>query len=349
MEKEKDRLWVHTASVGEFNTIRPLLKRLYPKYEIVLTYFSFRAKEYLKTQEGKAYFHKLYRLPIDLPPFVISFERKIRPVAIVIMERELWPSLLTFTKAPKVWLNAYTKGGLLERCLSKKFSLIITRDEPSAERFKGYGCKKVIPCGNLKFVLEEPRPVELKVHASRLIVAGSTHQGEEEIIKKAFDLLRRDFEGVKLIIAPRHIKRAKEVAEVFKGYRVSFRSSQEEDWDVLVVDTLGELFSLYAYADVAIVGGTFVSVGGHNLLEPAYFGKPVLYGPHTHNVKDLKDFLEKVGLGFPVKDERDLYTRLKELLSSELSKEPFSLKEYSQRVLECYLSALEGVLLEKVF
>jgi len=344
VEKGRGSLWVHTASVGEFNTIRPLLKRLYPKYEIVLTYFSFRAKEYLKAQEGKAYFHKLYRLPIDLPPFVISFERKIRPVAILIMERELWPSLLTFTKAPKIWLNAYAKGGLLERCLSKKFSLIITRDELSAERFKGYGCKKVIPCGNLKFVLEEPKPAELKVNASRLIVAGSTHQGEEEIIKKAFDLLRRDFKDLKLIVAPRHVKRAKEVVEIFKGYKVSFRSSQKEDWDVLVVDSIGELFSLYAYADVAIVGGTFVPIGGHNLLEPAYFGKPVLYGSYTHKVKDLKDFLEKVGLGFPVKDEKELYLRLKELLSNGLSKASFSLKEYSQRVLECYLSALGDVM-----
>ncbi|MFN3976437.1 MAG: 3-deoxy-D-manno-octulosonic acid transferase [Aquificaceae bacterium] len=344
MEKGKGRLWVHTASVGEFNTIKPLLKRLYPKYEIVVTYFSFRARDYLKAQEGKAYFHKLYRLPIDLPPFVISFERKIKPIALLIMERELWPSLLTFTKASKVWLNAYAKGGLLERCLSKSFSLIITRDELSAERFKGYGCKRVLPCGNLKFVLEDPKPVSLKVNASKLIVAGSTHQGEEAIIKKAFDLLRKDFKDLRLIVAPRHIKRAKEVAAVFEGYKVSFRSSQEEGWDVLVLDSLGELFSLYAYADAAVVGGTFVPVGGHNLLEPAYFGKPVLYGPYTHKVKDLKAFLEEVALGFPVKDERELYIRLKELFFSKPSKEPFSLKELSQRTLECYLSALEGVI-----
>lgn len=344
MEREKDSLWIHTASVGEFNTIKPILKRLYPKYRIVLTYFSYRAKEYLRAQKGKGYFHELYRLPIDLPPFVKAFENRIKPKAIFIMERELWPSLLSFTKAPKVWLNAYSKGGFLERWLSKKFSLIITKGEESASRFSLYGCKRVISCGNLKLVLEEPPYVELKVYSSRLIVAGSTHKGEEVLIKRVFDRLREKFKDLKLIIAPRHISRSKEVAEIFLDYKVSFRSRELPHWDVLVVDTLGELFSLYAYGEVAFVGGTFVSVGGHNLLEPVYFGKPVLYGPHTQKVKDLKEFLERMGLGFEVKDEEGLYLKLYKILTEGYPKGSFDLKSYAKDILNCYLTTLEDLI-----
>ncbi len=345
MEKGKDSLWVHVASVGEFNTIRPILKRLFPRYQIILTYFSYRAKEYLNLQRDKGYFHELHRLPIDLPPFMKVFENRIKPKAILIMERELWPSLLSFTKAPKIWLNAYSKGGFWEKWLSKKFSLIVTKDKISADRFLSYGCKKVIFCGNLKFVLEDPPRVELKVEASKLIVAGSTHEGEEILIKKAFDKLRENFKDLKLLIAPRHISRSREVAKIFEGYRVSFRSNELPEWDVLVVDKLGELFSLYAYGTVAFVGGTLIPIGGHNLLEPAYFGKPVLYGPYTHKVRDLKEFLEEKGLGFEVKDEKDLYAKLYAILSGEIKGIPFDFKGYAKDLLECYLSAIDEALL----
>ncbi|MFN3599383.1 MAG: 3-deoxy-D-manno-octulosonic acid transferase [Aquificaceae bacterium] len=338
MEKEKDSLWVHTASVGEFNTLKPLLKRLYPYYHIVLTYFSLRAKGYLESQKG--YFHELHKLPPDLPPFVKSFENKIKPRAILVMERELWPSLLLFTRAPKIWLNAYVKGGFLERWLAKSFSLIITKEEAFVERFRSYGCKRVVACGNLKFALEEPKRISLNYKKSKLIVAGSTHQGEEVLIKRVYEKLKKDFTNLRLIIAPRHVKRCHEVAEIFKDYKASLRSKEEESWEVLVVDTLGELFSLYEYADVALVGGTFARVGGHNLLEPAYFGKPVVFGPYTQKVEDLKDFLQKKGLGFQVKDEEELYKVFYKLLTEETEDRNFNLKYYGENILNCYLSHL---------
>lgn len=344
MEKEKGRLWVHTASVGEFNTIKPLLKRLVEKYHIILTYFSFRAKEYLKAQRG--FFHELYRLPIDLPPLVRRFEKSVKPDAILIMERELWPSLILFTKAPKVWLNAYAKESLLERLLSKRFKLILTRGEKDKDKFLSYGCKEVIACGNLKFLLEEPPEAFLRFSEGKLLVAGSTHEGEEELLKSIFLKLKADFPELKLVIAPRHISRAQKVAELFAGLKVSFKSAEEEGWQVLVVDTLGELFSLYRYASVTFVGGTFVPVGGHNLLEPAYFKKPVLFGPYTHKVKDLKDFLMEKGMGFEIRTEEEFYHLARKLLSGELALPDFDLKDHSQKVLHCYVHAL-GAFLEK--
>ena len=344
MERGKGRLWFHTASVGEFNTAKPLLKRLYKDHHITLTYFSPRAKRYLQSQEDKGYFHELYRLPLDFPPFVKSFEERIRPSAILIMERELWPFLLLSTKAPKVWLNAYTKGGLLERLLSKRFSLILAREERDAEKFRSYGISEVFACGNLKFVLEEPPPVEIKLETSKLLVAGSTHPGEEEVIKRVYERLVKELKEVKLLIAPRHISRATEVLRLFQNLGASLRSKEEEGWNVLVLDTLGEIFSLYRYAKVSFVGGTLVPVGGHNLLEPAYFGKPVLYGPYTHKVGELRAFLEKIGLGFCVRDEEELYKTALELLGEEDTKKHTTLKEHAQKVLECYMFHLNSFL-----
>ena len=343
MENGRGKLWFHVASVGEFNTARPVLKKLYQDYHVVLTYFSFRARDYLTSQRDKGYFHELYRMPLDLPPLVKSFERRLKPMAIIVMERELWPCFLTFTRAPKIWLNAYAKGGLFERWLSRKFSLILTRDEESFNTFQAYGCKKVVNCQNLKFVLEEPKPIQINLEGE-LFVAGSTHPGEEAILKEVFQRLKEEFKDLKLAIAPRHVGRATEVAQIFKDYKVSFRSKEEKNWDVLIVDTLGELFSLYAHARLAFVGGTLVPVGGHNLLEPAYFGKPVLYGPYTHKVEDLRQFLERVGMGFAVKDAQDLYKKAKGLILGELSFKSSSLREYSNRVLQCYLSHLEEAL-----
>ncbi|MDW8033175.1 MAG: glycosyltransferase N-terminal domain-containing protein [Aquificaceae bacterium] len=344
MASEKGRLWFHTASVGEFNTAKPLLRRLFMDYHITLTYFSFRAREYLRSQQGLGYFHDLYRLPPDLPPLVSSFERRVKPDAIFIMERELWPSLLLFTKAPKVWLNAYAKGGLLERWLSRKFSLIVAREEKSARVLSSYGCNGVLSCGNLKFVLEEPPPLKLRVEEHELLIAGSTHRGEEVLIGEAFRKLKREFKNLRLVVAPRHVSRAREVGELFKDFRVSFRSEEEEGWEVLVVDTLGELFSLYALARVAFVGGTLLPVGGHNLLEPAYFGKPVLYGPYTHKVEDIRGFLEERSLGFCIRDAEELYQKARSLLRGEVRVEPFSMREYSERTLNCYLSILRSKL-----
>ncbi len=346
MEKGKGRLWFHTASVGEFNTAKPLLRRLYEQYHITLTYFSFRARKYLEGQKDKTYFHQLRRLPPDLPFFIRRFERAVDPKAILIIERELWPFLILSTKAPKVWLNVYSKKNLMEKLLCKKFSLIITREEKDAENFRGMGCDSVVCCGNLKFVLEEPPPLELSLEGSRLFVAGSTHPGEEAVIKRVYERLLKDFPDIKLLVAPRHISRSVEVARLFEGFKVSLRTKEEKGWEVLVLDTLGELFSLYRHASLAFVGGTLVPVGGHNLLEPAYFGKPVLYGPHTHKVQDLRRFLEDKGIGFCVRDEEELYRKSLNLLERGGGDEVV-LRTYSERTLECYLTHID-LFLKKV-
>ncbi|RUM32386.1 MAG: 3-deoxy-D-manno-octulosonic acid transferase, partial [Aquifex sp.] len=149
LKKCRGFLWVHTASVGEFNTLLPLIKELKREHRILLTYFSPRAKEYLETK--KEFYGCLYPLPLDNPLSVKRFENLVKPKALIIAERELWPSLLTFTKVPKALVNAYAKGSAVERFLVKRFRLIIARTKEDAEKFKAFGVKNVFPCGNLKF------------------------------------------------------------------------------------------------------------------------------------------------------------------------------------------------------
>ncbi|GAB6065888.1 3-deoxy-D-manno-octulosonic acid transferase [Aquifex pyrophilus] len=333
-------VWFHVASIGEFNTARPLLKELKKHYRILLTFFSPRAKDYLLSQ--KEFYDELFPLPLDFPLLVRKFEEYVKPKVIIMTERELWPSLITFTKAPKVLINAYARGSLLERFLIKKFSLIITRTERDKEIFENYGAKKVVSCGNLKFICNG-RGVNLSF-GGKVIVAGSTHEGEEEIILSAFRKVKRSVRESLLIIAPRHVERSGELLKKAKalGFKASL-FSEKKDGDVIVVDRFGILRSLYSSGDVAIVGGTFVKVGGHNLMEPACFGVPVLYGRYTSKVADLRKYLEENELGYPVRDEEELAERIVEILKNGRRINP-RIKEESERIKKCYLEEILKVI-----
>ncbi len=328
--------------MGEFNTAKPIIHSFKKDYFILLTYFSPRAEDYLTKQRD--YYDLLHPLSLDLPPLVRRFERIANPKALIILERELWFFLIKFTKTKKALINAYAKGGLMERLLSKEFDLIIARTEEDAIRFKSYGAKRAVSCGNLKFALDVGnRELSVKTQG-RFIVAGSTHRGEEELLLRVFLRLKKDLKDLKLILAPRHMNRIRQVKQLLQGLNYSLRSQEKEDWDILLVDTLGELFYLYRLGEVCFVGGTFVKLGGHNLLEPAYWGKPVIFGPYTHKVRDMEEFLSSKGAGFRVRNEEELYTVLKKLLRERVDT-PLDLKTYSESVKDCYIRMLKEFLL----
>ncbi len=333
-------LWIHCASVGEFNTIKPILKELRKRYPIVLTYFSPRAEEFLKGKRDM--YDLLFPLPIDLPFIVRKFEDVIKPRAVLIAEREMWVSLVKSTRAKKILLNAYARGGVIERWLVRDYSLIIARTEKDKEIFEREGAKKVLACGNLKFVQERDfKPVKIYVpDGYKIFVAGSTHEGEEELILKGFTQLR-ERHPIKLILAPRHINRVGRVEDLLMRYGLHYskRSEGKNNWDVLIVDTLGELKGFYCIADVTFVGGTLVPIGGHNLLEPAFCGKPVLFGSHTEKVRDLEEFLLKKGYGFKVSSPEDIVDTVSRLLEEGFNPEE-DLIEYARSVKECYLKAI---------
>ncbi|NPB08038.1 MAG: 3-deoxy-D-manno-octulosonic acid transferase [Aquificae bacterium] len=333
-------LWVHAASVGEFNTVLPLLLELKKTYPLFLTYFSPRAGQYLERYRNL--FVDIFPLPLDLPPLIRHFESLVKPRALLVVERELWPSLLTFTKAPRVLLNAGWKGTLREKLLYRRFALVLTRTEKDANLIKPHTRGRVVACGNLKLLPppEVPDP-PVEKPPGKLLVAGSTHAGEEEVILKAFKRLRHL--PLRLVLVPRHPERAKEVFKLSKekGFKTAFLSEGGEDWEVLVVDRLGLLRSFYRVADLSIVGGTFVPVGGHNIAEPVLLGSPVLFGPYTFKVKELEELLKEEGVGFKTTAE-SLPALIEELLLNPPPVSSFT--ERSRKIKECYLRHLRAFL-----
>ena len=338
-------VWFHCASVGEFNTAESLIRRVRERFRVFLTYFSPRARDFLRARTDA--WDLLFPLPLDLPPLVRKLEGILKPKALVVIEREMWPFLITATRVKKILLSARSKGDILERLLAGRYSLVVARTEKDAEGFKRAGARRVLVCGNLKLAQEifcEPVDVELPA-GTFLFVAGSTHPGEEEKLVEAFLRLKEKV-PVAMVLAPRHTGRAKEVASLLgaRGIRWCFRTSPKEGWEVMVLDTLGELKGLYMRADVTFVGGTLVPVGGHNLLEPALLGKPVLFGPNTQKVRDIEEIIVREGYGFRVSGPEDIVG-----VTLRLLKEGFrpsgDLRRLSEEVRECYtrvvLSELE--------
>lgn len=332
-----ENLWIHCSSVGEFNTLRPLLPHLREKFTLILTYFSPRAKAYLEGQ--KDLYDFLHPLPIDLPWTIKRFEEWFNPVGILIMERELWPFFIYFTRSKKILLNAYARGRILERFLSSHYHLIIARSDKDRKTFLNNGAKRVKTCGNLKIASFPPQVAgpDIEKNKAKLMVAGSTHPGEERLILESLKEMIRGGD-LRLVIAPRHISRTEEVQSLADslGLKAHRWTEKKEDWEVLVLDTLGNLTSFYSVCDIAFVGGTLVPVGGHNLLEPAFFDKPVLFGPHTHKVEDLERILIDLGLGFKVSTTEELREKLLSALSLNINTGG-RLRELGITVMQCYL------------
>lgn len=277
---------------------------------------------------------------MDLPPLIKRFERIVNPSLLVVMERELWPSLLSVTRTKKVLVNTYARGNFLEKILIKKFDLVLTRTEQDALKLGQY--TRALSCGNLKFVLEEPPAIDFRRPEGKLIVAGSTHPEEDITIIRVYQKLKETFKDLKLILVPRHVHRAYELKRLYPQFRL--RSEDPQNWDVLIVDTLGELFRMYSFADICFVGGTLVKVGGHNLLEPIYWNKPVVFGPYYFKVQDLAEFILRKGYGRVASNETELYKTFSTLLKQGVSLDT-NMKELSEQIKRCYLEQIKGLLL----
>lgn len=344
---QKEVIWFHAASVGEVKILPPVihsLKKKSPDSVVVVTSL---------TKTGKACAKKIledtelvFYPPIDIDFFVKRVVKKIKPQALVLVETELWPNLIREAKRHRAKI-AIINGRLssksfpfyfrFKRFFSEVLSFVdifCMRTKRDSQRaiILGANPDKIKVLGNLKFdqILskfseyskeEIKKSLGINLH-SKLIVAGSIRGGEEAIILNAFFRLKKEFLNLSLIFAPRHMKRLKETEKILHSLGLKFirkteLKNQEVKEDVILLDTLGELFSLYSCADVAFVGGSLVPKGGHNILEPAIFGVPVLFGPHTENFKFAKDILLNSGGGIMVKDGEELYQKLFLLLKDE--------------------------------
>jgi 3-deoxy-D-manno-octulosonic-acid transferase len=337
-------IWVHAVSVGEVNAAAVLVRTLYDRYPgipLVVTTLSPMGDERARTLLGDR--ANIRYLPLDLPGSVSRFFDRVKPRIAVIFETELWPNLyhecgrrrvplvLASARLSPRAMGRYRRVlSLFREVLSNRVT-IAAQGESDAERFRSLGAdpERTHVTGNLKFDFAVPANVKTKGAELRQLyaadrpvwVAGSTHAGEEAQVLEAHREVRKTHPGAILALVPRHPQRFNEVASWLEKQNVRFirhsqPSARTRDLEVVLVDTLGELLDFYAMGDVAFVGGTLVEVGGHNLLEPAALGLPVLAGPHNFNGADIAKILVERGAVFIVNDARELAAKVSVLLSS---------------------------------
>jgi 3-deoxy-D-manno-octulosonic-acid transferase len=327
-------LWVHAVSVGEVQAAASLVQALRARHvelPVVLSTVTPTGAQRARTLFGDAVRHCY--LPFDTPGAMRRFLDRVQPRLAVILETEIWPALyreLGRRRVPLVMASArlsarsvdrYRRTGSLIRETLADGVVIGAQSATDAERFRAIGApsERIHVTGNLKLdlqiaqaAIDAGREFRRRLGPNRPVwIAGSTHEGEEDAALAAHAAARVRHPGALLIIVPRHPQRFDAVrAELRRrGVRFAQRSSGGQPAatdEVFLLDTLGELQVFYAAADVAFVGGTLVPVGGHNLLEPAVLGLPVLAGPHTHNAPEIAELLESSGALTIVRDREEL-------------------------------------------
>jgi len=339
-------IWVHAVSVGEVQASAALVNTLrerYPDIPIVVTTFTptgaGRARALFKDRAQVRY------LPFDLPGAVRRFFKRIQPRIAVILETELWPNLyhqcgrrrvplvLASARLSARSVDRYRRLGALFRETLAQGVVIAAQGEADANRFRALGSDpgNTHVTGNLKFDFSVPADIAERGRALRAYyagnrpvgVAGSTHGGgEEEALIEAQKLVRARQPGALLVMAPRHPNRFGEVAAqlVSRGVRFVRRSQVPAagaigEAEILLLDSLGELLDFYAAGDVAFVGGSLVPIGGHNLLEPAALGLPILTGPNTSNSAEVARLLIERGAAEVVRNPQEIADKVAALLA----------------------------------
>ena len=316
-------IWVHAVSVGEAQAAEPLIRALLeqrPEYSILVTTVTPTGSDRVMEMFGNEVAH-IYA-PYDLPDVVARFFERVLPKLAIVMETELWPNLFHACQSrqvPLLLVNARlsersSRGyrrirGLVGQTLTA-VTQIAAQSELDAKRFIALGADpgRVTVTGNLKFeqrippsLLERAQVMRREWGAGRPVwIAASTHEGEDELVLDAFRQVRKSFPDCLLVIVPRHPERFGGVAELCRqrGLVTCLRSEHQPctaDTQVFVGDTMGELLLFYAASDVAFVGGSLVRHGGHNLLEPAALGIPVVTGPHVFNFSEISRLLITAG------------------------------------------------------
>jgi 3-deoxy-D-manno-octulosonic-acid transferase len=334
-------IWLHAVSLGEMSAAAPLVRALHSRYpRLALAVTAATPAGRARAQALFAEFAVVRFLPYDTPGSVRRFLERIRPRIAIIMETELWPNLfhecerrhvpvlLASARLSAKSVTRYRRlGGLFTGVFTRNVA-VAAQSVEDAERFKliGASADQTHVTGNVKFdvgidagVIESGKMLRAAYGARPVWVAGSTHAGEEEQVLEAHALLQAHRPDSLLLLVPRHKDRFAAVADLLARRRVKFarRSGMADtlsmDTQVLLVDTIGELAAFYASADVAFVGGSLVSIGGHNLLEPAVLGLPVLTGPSHFNSQEIALLLLRRGAALQVADPKELAAVLQRL------------------------------------
>ena len=379
-------IWIHAVSLGEVMAVTPLVKELHrrhPGCRLVVSTVTETGREAVEQRLSGVAEHCY--APLDFPWVVSRFIERLQPRLYLFVETELWPNLLWHLRRRKV-PTALVNGRLSSRSFARQqwtpirsfyrtmlqtLSLCLMQSDRDVDRIVALGAEasRVRRTGNIKF--DQPIPAVAEggtiradlglQDAELLFVAGSTHPGEEEILVECYRALVARCHSAVLLLAPRHIERAESVEAMVRarGIAVQRRSTIGQagalGFDgprVVVLDSRGELAAMYREAVVAFVGGTLVPIGGHNLLEPAQWGKPVLFGLYTDHCAEIADLLIQAGGGSRVLQAEDLTRQVLILFSNNEERERMGrsarqVVEQNQGALQRTLEAVERLLTPK--
>lgn len=340
-------IWIHAVSVGEVIAIKGLvteLRKAYPQKKIVISTVTATGNKIAGTLIKEGDF--LTYLPLDFSFIVKGVLRKINPCIFIIAETEIWPNLvgcLDQQKIPVVTVNGrisdssyggYQAIGLFIRPILRKINQFCVQSDTDALRLQNLGVEKenIQITGNVKFDinLDEASGVDALAYRKKLwlaqddqlLVCGSTHPNEEELIFKAYQELSIVFPKLKLLIAPRHPQRSNDIADlaINNGFMPIYISSITGacpaciNQAVFILDVIGELFNYYAAADIVFMGGSLAQTGGHNIIEPASLKKPVIFGPYMFNFRDISELFLKNKAAIMVSGQIELVAKIKEIL-----------------------------------
>ena len=350
-QSDKPVIWVHAVSLGEAVAAAPLVKALHgrhPEYRYIVTTVTETGREAVEQRLAGVAEHRY--APLDLPWVVAGMIDRLRPALYLFVETELWPNLLWTLRnrrVPAILVNGRLSsrsfrrqdvGGIrsLYRSVLQSLSLCLMQSDRDLQRIVALGANPDVAytTGNIKF--DQPLP-DLNSESSlrrsfglagqeQLILAGSTHPGEEELLVSAYRQIVKAYPLAVLMLAPRHIERVDRVEAMireagFPAQRKSRIGETAAGPRVIILDTRGELARAYRDAVVAFVGGTLVPVGGHNLLEPAVWGTPVLFGPYTDHCAEVAALLDAAGGGRRVMGVEDLVRCMSEWLADQKARD----------------------------
>ena len=356
----KNSLWFHCASVGEVNTLLPLLKNLHKKngqLKMLITTNTITGGKIVKQQNLNYLFHSY--LPFDCPFAVKRFLSAIKPVSLYVMETEIWPNLFiacnnknistyiinarlsTKTTSANKWVKSLLKYSL------SKVTAIYSRSEDNSLAYQQLGAAENIikNIGNLKLataITEQQTSQRNTLSIQRdYVLLASTHQNEEQQVYTIWEKLNR---SELLVIAPRHPERSASITKQLDCNNISIRSQNQavtDQTEILLLDTIGELKTLFKKAKLVIMGGSFVAIGGHNILEPASFNNAIITGPHMENFKEELDLMLEKKAIVQVNSIEELQKQMIELLNNktlrnDLQNNTAKLTHNAEKILEDY-------------
>ncbi len=343
LDHNKQTIFFHAVSVGEVNAVEQLIKstrQAFPEANIVLSTTTKTGQEIAhkkleKTVDAITYF------PFDFFFSVNAFLNSVKPDKIIIAETEIWPDFVYLAKRRNIPVyivngrlsphsyNGYKKFSFFFKPVLAQYKGIFMQTQGDVERILKVGADPEITkfMGNLKFDIKPTMNAQqitelansIKLNGARLIVAASTHKGEDEIVLGAFKTLKSEFPDIKLLLAPRHPERYEKVTQLLEETGMAFGKRSQGDTfennDIIMLDTMGELMKMFSISHLAFIGGSFSNTGGHNPLEANIWGKPVVSGECVFNFKDIYAYLTQTNAAKLSSSEQELTEDMKKLLS----------------------------------